>query len=228
MGRETMTVFRASTLIATGTVLVTAGVVTVQPTSLEPDLSALVAGRGWTIVNRSARRIDKDGEPAVRLEGGGGIGLARLEDVTFGDGVIEIDLRGKNIPQRSFLGIAFHGGDDTTYDAVYFRPFTFGADDAVRRQRAVQYISHPAHTWHSLREQFPGKYESSVAPVAGPERWFHARIVVAWPNVSVFVNDATEPSLVVDQLSQRKKGWIALWVDVSDGDFANLKVTPRQ
>jgi hypothetical protein len=58
--------------------------------------------------------------------------------------------------------------------------------------------------------------------------WFHARIVVAWPTVSVFVNDATAPCLVVHQLSERQRGWVALWVDVSDGDFANLRITPRR
>jgi hypothetical protein len=52
--------------------------------------------------------------------------------------------------------------------------------------------------------------------------------VVASPQVSVFVGDAKEPSLVVNQLSDRKKGLVGLWVgNTSGGDFANLKiVTP--
>jgi hypothetical protein len=46
--------------------------------------------------------------------------------------------------------------------------------------------------------------------------------------VSVFVGDTKEPSLVVNQLSDRKKGLVGLWVgNTSGGDFANLKiVTP--
>ena len=52
------------------------------------------------------------------------------------------------------------------------------------------------------------------------------RVVVASPKVSVFVNDAKDPCLVVTQLSERKQGWVGLWVDVSGGDFANLKISP--
>jgi len=46
--------------------------------------------------------------------------------------------------------------------------------------------------------------------------------------VSVFVGDAKEPSLVIDQLNDRTKGLVGLWVgNTSDGDFANLKITPN-
>ena len=127
-----------------------------ESTVVEPDLGNLAAGKGWRIVNHSVTSIEKDGKPAIRFDEKPGVGMAVLENLTFGDGVIEFDARGTNQPQRSFLGIAFHGVDDRAYDEIYFRPFNFKAADPVRRQRAVQYISHPAHTWRSLREQFPG------------------------------------------------------------------------
>jgi len=198
----------------------------VEPQSVTPDLAGAPAERGWKLINRAAGVIDKNGGTALRLTGGGGQGYVRLEGFEFGDGMIECDLRGRNVTQQSFLGIAFHGSDANTYDAVYFRPFNFKPADAVRRTRAVQYVSHPAHTWSKLREQFPAKYEKAVTPAPDPDGWFHVRIVIAWPNVSVFVNDASEPCLVVEQLSSRKRGWVALWTDVSGGDFANLKVAP--
>jgi hypothetical protein len=60
-----------------------------------------------------------------------------------------------------------------------------------------------------------------------PNGWFRARVVVASPRVSVFVGDAKEPCLVVDQLSTRGKGLVGLWVgNTSGGDFANLKIVP--
>ena len=66
-----------------------------------------------------------------------------------------------------------------------------------------------------------------VNPVPDPNAWFHVRVVVASPKVSVFVNDAKEPSLVVNQLSDRKKGLVGLWVgNNSGGDFANLTLVP--
>src|SRR5207342_2389645 len=120
------------------------------------------------------------------------------------------DFKGKDVQQQSFVGIAFHGVDGTTYDAIYFRPFNFRAEDPARRIRAVQYISHPTHTWQKLRAEQPGNFEKAVSPVPDPNGWFHARIVVASPSVKVYVNDAGEPSLVVGQLSDRKKGLLGL------------------
>jgi hypothetical protein len=152
-----------------------------------------------------------------------------VDGVNFSEGTIECDIRGKNVLQRSFVGIAFHGVDEKTFDAIYFRPFNFKNEDAVRRTHAVQYISHPEHTWSKLRQTFPLKYEQPVKPVPEPDGWFHARIVVANGKVSVFVNDATEPSLVVDKLNDRTEGKIGFWVGTtSGGDFANLKITPSK
>jgi hypothetical protein len=63
--------------------------------------------------------------------------------------------------------------------------------------------------------------------VSDPTAWFHARVVVASPKVSVFVGDAKAPSLVVDQLSDRRKGSVGLWVgNTAGGDFANLVILP--
>jgi hypothetical protein len=200
--------------------------VSAQSQPLVPDLTGAPGEHGWKLVNRSAALIDKDGGPALRLEGQGGTGFVRLEKFSFADGVIEFDARGRNVVQQSFLGIAFHGTDVQTYDAVYFRPFNFKSTDAGRRAHAVQYVSHPAHTWQKLRTGHPDQYEKPVVPAPDPDGWFHVRVVVAAPKVSVFVNHALEPCLVVDQLSDRHQGWIALWTDVAGGDFANLKITP--
>ena len=197
-----------------------------QTRTVTPDLAGIPSEHGWKLVNRSASVIDKDGGKAIRLAGEGGTGFVRLENFTFADGVIEFDARGRNVVQQSFLGLAFHGADTKTYDAVYFRPFNFKSADTARRAHAVQYISPPTYTWEKLRTEHPGQYEKPVAPVPDPDGWFHVRVVVAAPKVSVFVNDAPEPCLVVDQLSDRKRGWIALWTDVAGGDFANLRITP--
>jgi hypothetical protein len=66
-----------------------------------------------------------------------------------------------------------------------------------------------------------------VNPVPDPNAWFHARVVVASPKVSVFVADAKEPCLVVNLLNDRKTGQVGLWVgNNSGGDFANLIIRP--
>src|SRR5690349_2372467 len=46
-----------------------------------------------------------------------------LKGVTFSEGTIDVDIRGRDVMQRSFLGIAFHAVDTGRYDLVYFRPF---------------------------------------------------------------------------------------------------------
>ncbi len=155
--------------------------------------------------------------------------MAYLQGIEFSNGTIEFDVRGKDVQQQSFVGVAFHGVDGTTYDAIYFRPFNFKTEDPARRKRAVQYISHPTYTWQKLRAEHPGEYEQPVSPVPDPNAWFHVRVIVAAPKVSVFVDKAKEPSLVVNQLSDRHKGRVGLWVgNNSGGDFANLKIVPRE
>jgi hypothetical protein len=143
------------------------------------------------------------------------------------NGAIECDIKGKDVQQQSFVGVAFHGVDGTTFDAIYFRPFNFRAKDPVSRSHSVQYVSDPIFTWDKLRAEHPGQYEQAVNPVPDPNAWFHARVVVASPKVSVFVGDAKDPSLIVNQLSDRKKGLVGLWVgNTSGGDFANFKIVP--
>jgi hypothetical protein len=155
--------------------------------------------------------------------------MAWLKDYRFENGVIEFDVKGRNVLQKSFLGIAFHALDETTYDLIYFRPFNFKSDDPERRGHSVQYVAPPTNSWQQLRVESPGKYEQPVQPVPDPDGWFHARIVIASPKIGVFVNDAKQPCLVVEKLNDRKEGLIGLWIGPdSNADFANLRIIPAK
>lgn len=198
-----------------------------QKGPIEPDLTSLADGKGLNASKRTISRLTDGSRKGVRLSEAEGEGPAYLPGIEFANGTIELDVKGKDVQGASFVGVAFHGVDGTTYDAVYFRPFNFKTDDQARVLRAVQYISHPAHPWQKLRGAHPGQYEKPVKPVPDPNGWFRARVVVASPKVSVFVEDANEPCLTVDQLSDRKKGLVGIWVgNTSGGDFANLKIVP--
>lgn len=193
-----------------------------QPRVLVPDLSTISNSDHWTVYNREA---NFDGN--VYLSANTGDGLLYLKDVEFKNGKIELDIKGKNTPGRSFVGVAFHGLNNETFDAVYFRPFNF--KNPQRNSHSVQYISMPEYDWSKLRNEHPGKYENTVLPVPDPDSWFHATMVVHYPEVKVFVNDSEEPSLVVDQISNRKSGWLGFWVgNGSDGSFKNLKIITEQ
>lgn len=206
-----------------------ASVMLAQRSAVEPDLSRLAKDEGWSIRNRSASIIEEPGRKFVRLDEQPGSGFAWLGGFELADGTIEFDVRGKDVPQRSFVGISFRGVDDKTYDAVYFRPFNFRSEDAARRGHSVQYISEPAFTWQRLRSERPGSCENSIANAPDPNGWFHVRLVIRRPKVSVFVNDSEQPSLAVDELSERKSGLVGLWVgNNSSGDFSNLRIIPAE
>ena len=198
-----------------------------QTKTIEPDLAELAEGKGLKTFNRSVNRLNDAAKKGVHLNESQAMGVAYLQGIEFSNGTIECDVRGKDVQGQSFVGVAFHGIDGTAYDALYFRPFNFRAEDPEKRSHAVQYISHPTYTWQKLRAEQPGKYEHAVNPAPDPNAWFLVRVVVASPKVTVFVNDAKEPSLIVDRLSDRKKGLVGLWVgNNSGGDFANFKIAP--
>jgi len=195
--------------------------------SATPDGIVALSGPPSKTYNRTVVTFSEGERSGLRFVERAGDGVAWWPEVAFADGTIEFDARGKDAFQQSFVGVAFHGMDEKTYDAVYFRPFNFRASDPVRRNHAVQYIAPPTYTWQKLRAEQPEKFEKPVAPAPAPNGWFHVRIVVAHPEVKVFVDGATEPSLVVHQLSDRKHGWVGIWAgNGSGGDFANLKITP--
>ena len=195
--------------------------------ALRPDLAGIATGEGWTLTNRAAT-VEAEGERTVvtfdaRLEDG----AAWLEGVEFRDGTIEVMIRGKNNPGQSFVGVAFRGVDDQTYDAVYFRPFNFVADNDLSRSHMVQYISHPQYTWARLREEHTDLYESPLPNPPDPDQFFKARLVIEKPEIRVYLGDETEPCLVVNELTDRTGGRVGLWMgNGSDGSFAELVIRP--
>ena len=208
--------------------------VAAQKKAFQPNLSTLTDGKSWKVTGHKATFLEEGGRKIIRFDQASGAGIAWLEGLEFTNGVIEFDAKGKDEFQKSFVGVAFRGVDEKTHDAVYFRPFNFKTDDPERKIHAVQYVSHPDFTWDRLRKERSNQYEKAIfpnpeTPAPDPNGWFHARIVVAKPKISVYVNDAKEPSLVVDEISDRKGGWVGFWVGSSaGGDFANLKITPAK
>lgn len=202
-----------------------------QEAARVPDLASIADARAWKVTNAAAETVTVDGRRAVRLTAAGDsangiVGLALPAGIAFDTGVIEVDLKGRNIRQRSFLGVAFNVVDDRTFEGVYFRPFNFKAEPPVDG-RSVQYIAWPENTWERLRKDKPGQFERPVRPVPDPDGWFHARIRVTSNEVRVYVDDAQEPSLVVARLSRGGvKRSVGLFVDSAEGIYANLRISP--
>jgi hypothetical protein len=191
------------------------------------DLPKILLANGFSTTNRRVSELPNHEKNGVMLLADANDGIAWLNGVIFANGIIDLDIRGKDAEQKSFLGVAFHALTDTkTMDVIYFRPFNFRAADSVKRSHSVQYESPPQYLWPVLREKFNGKYEKGVNPVPDPNGWFHIHIKVVYPEIKVFVNGNATPSLIVKQLNDRKSGLLGLWTgNNSDGAFANLKVT---
>lgn len=215
--------------LVTGILFFNRPVFSQSATPAKLDLQQLLDSKKIKVVNRTATKLKDGTYQGIHLDEKPNDGIAWIEGSAFSGGTIECDIRGKDVFQQSFVGIAFYPQDEQTYEAIYFRPFNFRAQDSLRRIHAVQYIFHPQYNWNKLRSEYPEVYENPVEPAPDPSQWFHVRIVVESPMIRVFVNDAKEPTLEVKQLSKNTGGKIGLWVgNNSAGDFANLTIKPAK
>ncbi len=175
---------------------------------------------------------DADSAWAAHPAGTGG-GIVVLPKIMFHDGTIELDVAGKpraGAPgdARGFVGVAFHlNSDASRYECVYIRPTNGRADDQLRRNHSTQYSSYPDYEWLRLRNESPGKYESYVDLVPG--EWTRIRVEVSGLKMRLYVNGASQPTLVVNDLKMGDtQGGVALWIGVgTEAYFANLRVTER-
>ena len=192
------------------------------------DLAQRLAAGTLKAVNREATAL-QESPGAVHVSAKAGVGLVWVDGSDFAEGTLELDIRGRDVLQQSFVGIAFHGKDDTTYEAVYLRPFNFRAEDPVRHEHAVQYIASPDYDWPRLRKEFPEEFENPVHPSIGPTDWVPVRIIVRGPKIQVYVGMVASVTLEVRKLGQQDRGMVGLWVgNNSDGDFRNLRITPTK
>jgi hypothetical protein len=158
-------------------------------------------------------------------------GVVIVSGTSFHDGVIELEVSGKpgagaDAGARGFVGLAFRtNADASKYECAYVRPTNGRADDQLRRNHATQYISIPEFEWFRLRNETPGKYESYADLVPG--EWTKLRIEVSGVKMRLFVNGATQPTLIVNDLKHGDStGGIALWIGPgTDAYFANLRIT---
>ena len=160
--------------------------------------------------------------------------IAILTSASFRDGTLEAQIAGEPGPgvfegARGFVGIAFRVAPDASkFECFYVRPTNGRAEDQVRRNHSLQYISSPEFPWSRLRKEFPEKYESYADLVPG--EWTRVRIEVNGEKARLFVNGAEQPSLVVNdlKLGGRAVGSVGLWIGPGTvAHFASLTVSSR-
>ncbi len=87
----------------------------------------------------------------------------------------------------------------------------------------VQYIFHPEFTWRKLRDERTGEFEDEIATPPNPDDWFKVIISINEEKVEVYVNELSEPVLIVDRLTSTKSKKIGIWTGFgSSGRFKNL------
>ena len=186
--------------------------------------------------NATIAQVEFKGRSAIQVvakpEAPNATAYAWIKDVSFRDGVIEVDLAGQPAAgafegARGFIGIAFRIQDDGRYEYIYLRPTNGRADDQVRRNHSTQYSSYPDFDFARLRKEAPEKYESYVD--LEPGAWTRYKIEVNGRKARLYVHGAEQPCLIVNDLKlDPREGGVALWVGPgTEGYFSNLKITAR-
>ncbi|MVM36846.1 DUF1080 domain-containing protein [Spirosoma sp. HMF3257] len=177
----------------------------------------------WTFSGKYTK-ADYMGKPAIKLirekETATGATIAYLNDYTFSDGTIELDIA-TPLPKSmiSFLGVLFHFnkvGNEPRYECFYFRPFMSGQSGAMQYMP----INNGLVNWPD--------YQAAVyqgAPVCKTQQWFHVKVDVKGPMATVFV-DGKQVYQIKNLARGSSKGSVGLWLgNTPEGYFANFNVT---
>ena len=155
----------------------------------------------------------------------------KLADCDFHNGVIELDVCGKLLPDapdyaRGFIGIVFRANeDDSEFESFYIRPTNGrGCEDPVRRAHGCQYFSYPGYTFSYFREFGITKYEGQVDTIALGE-WSHIKAEIADDEGAFFVDGVEVLRVNGFKHGANARGSVGLYVDIgTDGYFRNLHV----
>ena len=186
--------------------------------------------------NVSIAQINYKGRSAIQVvakpEAANATSYALVKDVSFRDGMIEVDLAGQpaagaSAGARGFIGVAFRIQGDARYEYIYLRPTNGRADDQIRRNHSTQYSSYPDFDFARSRQEAPEKYESYVD--LEPGVWTKYKIEVEGRKARLYVHGTEQPCLIVNDLKlEPRDGGVALWVGPgTEGYFSNLKITAR-
>jgi hypothetical protein len=196
-------------------------------------------------LNVSAELAEFDGSKAIKLQIAPGVKpssntidtatfalIEGTEDFANGsiEATLESDLSPNALPAaRGFVGLAFRvAADQRHFEAIYLRPFNGRADDQVRRNHTIQYMSFPDYDFAPLRASDPGKYESYVD--IGPREWIKVRIEIDGARARLFVNGAPQPALIVNDLKMGASaaGAVGLWIyNGTVAHFRDVRIVRR-
>ncbi len=202
-------------------------------------MKAEMSAKAWKAVNTVVSDSRIDGVDALRVEKSAALlndydenTYARLIGSDFHNGVIEVKLRSRLLPDapelaRGFIGIAFRISDnDAEFESFYLRPTNAMTDDPVRRAHGCQYFSYPGYTFAYFRRFGIEGYESPID--CGLDEWITLRAEIRGAQAAFYLNGRAEPVLRVDGLKHGPdaRGGVGLFVDIgTEAFFSDVTVT---
>ena len=157
---------------------------------------------------------------------------AKLNGVSFHNGIIEMRLRSRLLPDapdyaRGFIGFVFRASENNAeFESFYLRP-TNGRSctDPIRRKHGCQYFSYPGYTFQYFRDFGIDAYEAPVELEL--DEWFTVKAVIRDETASFYLNGSEEPLLVVPSLKHGvgEKGAVGIYVDNgTDGYVSDIRI----
>ena len=160
---------------------------------------------------------------------------ARLKDLTFRNGIIEVRMLSRLLPDapdfaRGFIGIAFRiSPDDSEFESFYIRPANAMTDDPVRRAHGCQYFSYPGYTFAYFRAYGIGGYEAPMN--CGLDEWVRLKAVIHDDSAAFYLNGSETPVLTVSGMKHGPdaEGSVGFFVDIgTEGFFRDLVITTEE
>ena len=160
-----------------------------------------------------------------------------LTQSDFRNGVIQLDVSGARrggyrkaediTGFKGMIGVTFRLHGDSA-ERIYVRPENARSSLQLFRNFTTQYESSPDFPWDRLRRENQGVYESYVDMESGA--WVRLRIEVSGAKARLYVNGASQPCLIVNDLKHGDShGKVALWARIStDAYFSNLRIDPTR
>src|SRR4051812_6872701 len=100
-------------LLTTMVVMFNVGLGFPQQRTINYNLAELSGDGKLSYTNRDASKLPANEKNSIKISTNSGEGVVWLNGIKFANGVIEVDVKGKNVEQQSFVGLAFHGLEDT-------------------------------------------------------------------------------------------------------------------
>jgi hypothetical protein len=166
----------------------------------------------WVMIGSGVRKEEYLGRKSMFLSGGT---FAHLRDVEFEDGTIEVDVAASTA--RAFFGVVFRFKSRDEHEVFYMRSHKSGQPDATQYTPSFN----GSHPW-----QFYSGPGFTAAAEIPRDRWMHVKIEIAGLSGRVYLNQSTDPVLVINDLKRGYgAGSVGLYSSGLGAHFSDFKFT---